>query len=206
MKTDKQEIRINLCDTCRKGCKVRREAIVSECSKYKLEPKAETILEQPKEVERCKCNSSKKTYNEQKHYYEDICITCGKPIVEEKKDKERETHYGGISTPAVIATLCDEDRNLLIKAISNLEPKKEWEQICHICGCNKGHHDLHCSAGKCPTIKPVPPKPQVEIEPLSPFRHTPPDNFEQVHYAIKKTADKIDELIQVINQMKERAK
>ena len=85
MKTDKQEIRINLCDTCRKGCKVRREAIVSECSKYKLEPKAETILEQPKEVERCKCNSSKKTYNEQKHYYEDICITCGKPIVEEEE-------------------------------------------------------------------------------------------------------------------------
>ena len=166
MKTDKEEIRVNLCDTCRKGCKVRREAIVSECSKYKLEPKAETILEQPKEVERCKCNSSKKTYNEQKHYYEDVCITCGKPIVEEK----------------------------------------ECEQICHICGCNKGHHDLHCSAGKCPTIKPVPPKPQVEIEPLSPFRHTPPDNFEQVHYAIKKTADKIDELIQVINQMKERAK
>lgn len=85
MKTDKQEIRINLCDTCRKGCKVRREAIVSECSKYKLEPKAEIILEQPKEVERCECISSKKTYNEQKHYYEDICITCGKPIVGEKE-------------------------------------------------------------------------------------------------------------------------
>jgi len=124
MKTDKEEISINLCDTCRKGCKVRREAIVSECSKYKPEPKAETILEQPKEVEKCKCISSNKTYNEQKNYYENICITCGKPIVEEK----------------------------------------ECEQICHICGCNKGHHDLHCSAGKCPTIKPVPPEPQAEIE------------------------------------------
>lgn len=78
-------MRENLCDTCRKGCKVRREAIVSECSKYKPEPKAETILNKPKEVERCKCNSSKKTYNEQKHYYEDVCITCGKPIVEDKE-------------------------------------------------------------------------------------------------------------------------
>jgi hypothetical protein len=194
MKPDKEEIRINLCDTCRKGCKVRREAIVSECSKYKLEPKAETILEQPKEVERCKCNSSKKTYNEQKHYYEDVCITCGKPIVEEKECR------GKYEESQTLRNCLDYCRHRL---------KKHQNTGLHKIGCQLEFvEELERTLfPKQPDIrKPVPPKPQVEIEPLSPFRHTPPDNFEQVHYAIKKTADKIDELIQVINQMKERAK
>ena len=35
-----REMRENLCDTCRKGCKVRREAIVSSCESYKAPKEA----------------------------------------------------------------------------------------------------------------------------------------------------------------------
>ena len=67
--------------------------------------------------------------------------------------------------------------------------KKECEHEWRFAD-NKEYNYIRCK--KCDGVRPKPKK----IDFLNPFgRHKPPTKFEQVHYAIGKMADKIDEII-----------
>lgn len=73
------EIRNSLCDTCKKGCKVRREGVVSSCSKYKSVCDCSIPAQEPKPKEQEWCECEKPDIYTGKDKVTG-CTFCGKPI------------------------------------------------------------------------------------------------------------------------------
>jgi hypothetical protein len=90
-----------------------------------------------------------------------------------------------------------------------LEIPKRWIWFCNKCG-EYVTKDTGCSNPFCPErINDGQPilgkeKEHKEIETTNQFRTIPPENLEQVHYAFCMLADKVDELVKAMNEMRGR--
>ena len=88
-----------------------------------------------------------------------------------------------------------------------MNPKNDYKEIfankipkVKDCQCEMKDSDGKGNCINCGGKINFKPQSTERIEELNRFRFSPPDNFEQVHYAITNMADKIDEIIQILNE------